>query len=166
VTYDDTRMRDAVESCREWTTDLVKKWDDLATSIARKIDHEKYDGEAMLDAWARTTRLTAETGVQMWAQALAVGRLLSGEQYERKKRDSDPFESPLSGATLELEGPLVGYETGQQMPADVDPGQLPEGQTTFVLHADTTDFPGDIYFGKVRASRGAETAHVEVDISF
>jgi hypothetical protein len=165
MTEAETRMADAVESYRSLTTVLVTKWGDLASSIADEMDSGEYDGKAMFDAWAKTTRLTAETGVQMWAEALAAARILSGEQYEPDKRHSDPCQSPLEGATLELEGPLVGLKTRKQLHAEVRPPTLEDGKTEFVVHADATGFPGDTYIGKVLASRGDQVARVDVWIT-
>ena len=129
------------------------------------MDGDEYDGKAMFDAWAKTARLTAETGVLMWAEAMAAARILSGEQYERDERDSDPRQSPLAGARLELEGPLVGHRTDKQLPAVVRPPKLGEGETTFVVHADTTYFPQDDYFGTVLASLDDQSARVDVWIT-
>ena len=69
--------------------ELVTKWDDLASSIAAKIDDDEYDGKAMLDAWAETTRLSAETSYLMWSEAMDAAATLSGRQYDRDVRHYD-----------------------------------------------------------------------------
>jgi hypothetical protein len=161
---EDTRMADVVESYRSLATYLVEKWGDLASKTAHKIDGDEYDSDTMLDACAKTTRLTAETGVLMWTEALAAAKILSGEQYERDVQE-EHFESPLPGAALELEGSLEGHKKHRHLAATVHPRQLADGDTNFVVQADATGFPSDDYLGTVRATRGAESVSVDVWIS-
>ena len=57
---------------------------------AAKIDADKYDGKEMADAWARSVRLTAQTGFLLWSEALDAGSILTGRQYAPYIVDSDP----------------------------------------------------------------------------
>ena len=158
----DTRMTEAVNGYRALADELATKWGDLASSIAAKIDADEYDGKAMLDAWAKSTRLYVETSYQMWSKALDAAAILSRRPGERHLVDSDPFESPLPGATLTVVEPLEG-KSGVLI-AKVDPSKLPEDETTFILSADATGYESDKYKGKVLASRGGDTALKKVFI--
>ena len=160
----DTRMSDAVHGYRVLADELTKKWGELASGIADGIDADEYDGEAMLDAWAKAMRLSAETNFLIWSEAVDAATILSGRQYDPDLVESHEFESPLPGATLELDGPLVGDSKGEELYAYVRPRKLAEGQTTFTVYADATGFPGDAYVGTVLASRGGQTESVEVFI--
>ena len=160
----DTPVTKAVTGYRELATELATKWGDLASVIATKIDADEYDGKAMFNAWAKATRLSVETSYLMWNEVMESAKTLSPRSGERYELPSDPFESPMPGATLEVDGPLVGQESQGVLTATVDPPKLPDGETTFVLHANATDCEGDTYKGRVLASRGGETRPVRVFI--
>jgi hypothetical protein len=160
----DTRVTKAVAGYRELATELATKWGDLASAIAEKIDADEYDGEAMFDAWAKATRLSVTTSYLVWNEAVEAAATLSRRPGERYETSSDPFESPMPGATLEVDGPLVGQESQGVLTATVDPSELEDGKTTFILHADATGCEGDTYKGTVLASRGGETRPKKVFI--
>src|SRR4051794_21561127 len=160
----EARVTKAVAGYRELATELATKWGDLASTIAAKIDSDEYDGKAMFDAWAKATRLSVETNYLMWNEAAEAAATLSFRPGQRHEIPSDPFESPLPGATLKVDGPLVGQASGGVLIAEVDPSQLPEGKTTFILRANVTDCEGDTYKGTVLASSGGETKPVKVFI--
>jgi hypothetical protein len=161
----DTRMTDAINGYRVLAQDLVTEWSELASSIAAKIDAEKYDGKAMFDAWAEVTRLSVRTSYLMWSEALDAAAILSSRPGEPNEVESDPFESPLPGATLAVKGPLVGKDTKDVLVATVHPEKLGDGERTFTLQADAAKCKGgDTYLGTVLASRGNETKPVEVFI--
>jgi hypothetical protein len=150
-------MTDAAKGYRKLGQDLVTKWSDLALDVAAKMDADKYDGKEMADAWAKSVRLTARTGYLLWSEALDAASILTGRQYDRYDVGSDPFESPLPGATLELEGPLIRpYPPLFMLFAEANPSQLHANQTTFILEADATYYPAGTYMGKVRATLGDE----------
>jgi hypothetical protein len=158
----DKRVTEAVAGYRELATQLVAQWGDLASGIADKIDQDKYDARAMLDAWADTTRLSAKTSYLMWNEAMEAAATLSTRPGERHEVDSPPFESPLPGATLAVQGPLVGQQSKCGLTATVHPDKLGDNETTFTLHADATGCAGDTYVGTVLATRGGETQTVPV----
>lgn len=161
---DDNRMTLAVNGYRELAEELATKWGDLASGIAAKIDAGEYDGKAMFDAWAKSTRLSVETNYLMWNEAMEAAAILSRRPGERHEVDSDPFESPLPGATLTMEGPLVGQDEKGILTAVVRPEKLEDDEATFTLHADATGCEGDTYLGTVLASRGGEAESVPVHI--
>ena len=160
----DTPVTKAVAGYRELAAELATKWGDLASAIATKIDNDQYDGKAMFDAWAKAARLSVETSYLMWNEAMEAAATLSPRPGGRYTLPSDPFQSPMPGATLEVDGQLVGQQSQGVLTATVDPAQLADGETTFVLHADATDCEGDTYKGTVLASRGDETRPVKVFI--
>ena len=160
----DTPVTKAVAGYRELATELATMWGDLASAIAKKIDADEYDGKAMFDAWAKATRLSVKTSYLMWNEAMEAATTLSPRTGERYKLPSDPFQSPIPGATLAVDGPLVGQESKGVLTETVDPLKLADGDRTFVLHADVTDCEGDTYKGTVLASRGDETQRVRVFI--
>ena len=160
----DTRVTKAVAGYGELATELATKWGDLASAIAKKIDADEYDGKAMFDAWAKATRLSVETSFLMWNEAVEAATTLSRRPGERYEVDSDPFESPLPGATLAVKNPLVGQASKGLLIAEVNPDKLGDGETTFTLHADATGCEGDTYKGTVLASRGDETQPKKVFI--
>lgn len=160
------RMTGAVKGYRKLGTELVTQWSDLALDVAAKIDAGKYDGKEVADAWARSVRLTGQTGYLLWSEALDAMSILSGRQYDRYKVDSDPFQSPFPGATLELEGPLTRfYPPPWMLVAKVCPPRLKGNQTTFTLEADATFHPAGTYMGKVRATHGDEHKLIDVFIT-
>jgi hypothetical protein len=162
----DTRMTDAINGYRVLAQDLVTEWSDLASRMAAKIDAEKYDGKAMFDAWAEATRLSVRTSYLMWNEALDAAAILASRPDEPNEVESDPFESPLPGATLAVKGRLVGRDSKDTLVAKVHPEKLGDRETTFTLLADATKCEGgDIYLGTVLASRGGETKPVEVFIT-
>lgn len=162
---DDTRMSDALEGYRVLGEELVTKWGDLGAGIAAKIDADEYDSEAMLDAWAKTMRLSAQTSFLMWSEALDAGAILSGSQYAPDIVHFDAY-SPLPGASLEPEGHFVGEKTGAELPSvKVRPSQLADGETKFTVYADATGLPKDIYWGNVRAWSGVDVEPVEVHLA-
>jgi hypothetical protein len=160
----DTPVTKAVAGYRELATELATKWGDLASIIATKIDADEYDSKAMFDAWAKATRLSVETSYLMLNEAVEAATTLSRRPSEGYKLPSDPFQSPMPGATLEIEGPLVGQQSQGVLTATVDPAKLADGETTFILHADATDCEADTYKGTVLASRGGEIRPVRVFI--
>jgi hypothetical protein len=145
-------MADAVAGYRVLASELVTRWSDLASGVAAKIDSDQYDAKAATKAWADTATLSAETGLLLWFEALDALSILTGSQYDRYLVESDDFESPVPGATLELEGPLRRAGMVGILPAEADPQKLPDGQTTFKLRADATYHQGGTYVGRVLAS--------------
>src|SRR5829696_4158882 len=95
-------MTKVVEGYRGLASDLADMWGDLASSVAARVDADEYDGDEMLRACARTPRLSVQTGFLIWNEAMEAAQALSGRQYERDPRESDPFYSPLPGATLDV----------------------------------------------------------------
>jgi hypothetical protein len=154
----------AVAGYRELATELATKWGDLASTIAAKIDADEYDGKEMFDAWAKATRLSVTTSYLLWNEAVEAAASLSRRPGERYEISSDPFQSPMPGAMLEVDGPLVGQQSKGVLTAKVDPPKLADGATTFSLHADATDCEADTYKGTVLASRGDETRPKKVFI--
>jgi hypothetical protein len=161
----DTRVTEAVAGYRKLATDLVAEWGDLASSIADKIDEDAYDGKAMRDAWLEAARLSVWTTYLMWNEAADAVAALSYRPGERYHLSSDPFESPLAGATLTVNGPLVGQQSRGMLIAKVDPSKLEAGEKTFTLYADVTGSDGDTYLGTVLAARGRESESVPVFIT-
>ena len=163
----ETRMTDAVKGYRDLATELATRWGKLASSVAAKIDADQYDAEAAHEACAKAARLTADTGGLLWFEALDAISILSGRQYAPYDVDSDPFESTLPGATLELEGPLIkqgGWPLVLLFP-EVRPPDLPGNQTEFTLHANAKFRPGGTYIGKVRATKGGASESIDVWIT-
>jgi hypothetical protein len=158
----ESRISDAVKGYRRLASELVTKWGELASDVAAKCDAEEYDSSAAMKAWARTTRLTAETGFLTWFEALDAIAILSGRQYSRYEA-KDRFDSGLPGADLTVSTPLRLGQTYAVLVAEVVPAKLPDGETWFELHADGTGRPGGTYVGKVTASKpGAESRYVDV----
>ena len=160
----ETRMRDAVKGYRKLGKQLVMEWNNLASGVAKKMDTGKYDGKEAADGWARSVRLTARTGYLLWSEALDAASILTGRQYERYYVSSDPFKSPLPGATLKLDHPSPGLipllrcSRREVCPKQGDP-------TTFTLEADATFHPAGTYMGKVRAMHGDEHKLIDVFIT-
>ena len=164
ITDNDSRVTEAVDGYRQLATQLVTQWGNLASGIAAKIDQDEYDGKAVVDAWAETARLSMKTSYLMWNEVVEAAATLSFRPGERYVAHSDPFQSPLPGATLAVDGPLVGQQSKGILIARVDQPELADGERTFSLHADATDCEGDTYKGTVLASRGGKTLPVKVFI--
>jgi hypothetical protein len=160
----DTRVRQVVASYRKLAEELATSWGDLAAGIAEKVDQDEYDGKAMLDAWNKTARLSLKTNYQLWDHALGAAAVLGRREGERYEVHSPTFHSPLPGATLTVQGELVGRQSRGALVATVDPQKLAEGATAFRLRADATSCGGDTYVGKVLASGGGEPEPVDVYI--
>lgn len=160
----DTRMSDALDGYCVLANELQKDWGKLASSVADKIDKGKYGSEEMLDAWVQTMRLTAQTGMKMYSEALDAAEILSGSQYAPVLVDSDPFENPLPGATLTLKGSLVGLLTRAELVAELNPPWQENGKEFFTVHANLTGYSGDVYRGLVLATRSDGSQSIDVFI--
>jgi hypothetical protein len=158
-------VRQVVAGYRMLAEELAASWGDLAAGIAESIDRDEYDSKAMLNAWNKTVRLSLKTNYMLWNQALGAAAVVGRAGGERYVVSSPTFDSPLPGATLTVQGELVGRQTKGRLVATVDPPELAEGATAFTLHADATDCEGDVYCGTVLASRGDEPQPVEVYVA-
>ena len=161
---DDTRMSDALDGYFVLAKELQNDWGKLASTVADKIDKGTYDGEEMLDAWVQTMRLTAQTALKMYSEALDAAEILSGSQYAPVEVDSDPFENPLPGATLALNGPLIGLRTREELVATLNLPWRENGKEFFTVHANATGYAGDVYLGSVLATRSDGSQSIKVFI--
>jgi hypothetical protein len=112
--------------------------------------------------------LTVESGFLLASEALDAAAILSGGERQPHLVDSVAFSSPLRGAALTLDGPLVNsFNTDQLATAVVTirPAQLAAAAADFTLHADATGHHGGTYWGTVRATAPAAQDLVTVWIT-
>jgi hypothetical protein len=158
-------ITEVVEDYTELGTWLVQRWSAHASKVATRLDAGDYDADSAAADLAACASLAAESWARVAWEAIDAAAILTGQEYEPEVIDSDPFSSPIPGATLTLQGPLVGA-FGNELPTDVIeiiPSQLGPNATQFRLRADATGHPGGTYLGRVVASKpGRADAGVRV----
>src|SRR6266498_6075528 len=161
-------LEDVVHGYTTLAEDLVERWSEHASTVATKLDAGTYDADSAVADLAACATLATESGLLLASEALDALAVATGRQYAPVIVDSDPFWSPLKGATLTLNGPLVdGF--GVRLPVNVInviPPKLDPEATEFSLRANATGYPGGTYVGKVVASKpGSEDQKVTVWIT-
>src|SRR5439155_12409379 len=116
---------------------------DRASTVASKLDDGSYDADSAVADLAACATLATESGLLLASEALDALAVLTGRQYAPLIVDSDPFSSPLKGATLEVDGPLVdGFGVGLPVSViNVIPHTLAPDATEFSLRANATGYP-------------------------
>jgi hypothetical protein len=157
-------MDEAIEGYAETAKDLVGKWRDYASGVARNMQSGYTANRASADLGTAVT-LAIETGARLTWEAVDAMATLTDAPNRPHYVNSQEFEAP-EGATLKLEGNLTD-RTGDILPdrrVTVIPGQLGSRETRFILRADAAGCPAGVYRGKVSASTGGAPEGVDVHI--
>jgi hypothetical protein len=151
-------LAEVVQGYSELASFLLKRWTEHASKVAERLDDGSYDADSAAADLATSVSLTVESGFLLASEALDAAAILSGGQRQPHLVDSVAFSSPLPGAALTLEGPLVNSLGTDQLPAEavmIKPSQLAAAAADFMLRADATGHRGGTYWGTVRATAPA-----------
>jgi hypothetical protein len=155
----------AVRDYSALASSLLEHWSEHASSVASKLDEGTYDADTAAADLAVTATLAAESGLRLAFGALDALATLTGRQCEPHVVRSDAFDTKLSGATLELVGPLVNGLGSDSLPASViqiEPSVLDPLETEFRLRTDATGRRAGAYAGAVEASTAGQSESVPV----
>ena len=146
-------------------SELVTKWGDHADAIATKVRAGNYGADDAVSDLTKWGAIAAESYYLVVNEAVEAIAICSGSQGEPYDIESDPYDSPLPGATLQLVDPLT-EPFGDVIPVSavtVAPTPLAQGATQFRFRTNATGRPGTLYRGVVRASDAAgATADIPV----
>lgn len=148
-------LAEVVQGYSELASFLLNRWTEHASNVAARLDDGSYDADSAAADVAKSVSLTVESGFLLASEALDAAAILSGGQGRPHLVDSVAFSSPLPGAALTLEGPLVNTLDTDHLPAAVvtiRPPQLAAAAADFALRADATGHHGGTYWGTVRAT--------------
>src|SRR5688572_27014536 len=148
---------DIVQGYVDLASDLLERWTTQAGKVASKLDSRSYKPDTAMADLAATATLATETGFLFASEALEALAICTERERGPYYVDSDPFYSPAPGATLQLEGPLVGLgAVPDQLPVSVieilPSSALGPNDTEFRLQANATGHQGITYAGRVTAS--------------
>jgi hypothetical protein len=161
-------LAEVVQGYSELASFLLQRWTVHASKVAARLDDGSYDADSAAADLAKSISLTVESGFLLASEALDSAAILSGGQRKPHMVDSVGFTSPLPGAALTLEGPLVNGLDTDQLPAAVmtiRPAQLAAAAADFALRADATGHDAGTYWGTVRATAPAAQHLVTVWIT-
>ena len=161
-------LAEVIQGYSELASFLLKRWTEHASKVAERLDDGSYDADSGAADLATSASLTVESWFLLASEALDAAAILSGGQRQPHLVDSVAFWSPLPGAALTLEGPLVNTLDTDQLPAAVvtiRPAQLAAAAADFTLRADATGHHGGTYWGTVRATAPAAQDLVTVWIT-
>lgn len=158
-------LAEVVQGYSELASFLLKRWTEHASKVAERLEDGSYDADSAAADLAKSMSLTVESGFLLASEALDAAAILSGGQRQPHLVESVAFPSPLPGAALALEGPLVNTLNTDQLPAEVVTIRQAAGAADFTLCADTTGHHGGTYWGTVRATAPAAQDPVPVWIT-
>jgi ribosomal protein L18 len=159
-----TPFSDLLSSYADLTSSLAEKWRAHAANVASKVERPGYKLDHAVSDLAATAALATETGYLLAAQAFEAVSVVAAP-LERNVVFSEPFQSPLPGATLALEGQQLINGFGDILPASIvaiQPPQLKAGETEFVVRADATGRRAGTYVGRVTTVAAGASDHVVV----
>jgi hypothetical protein len=159
-----TPFSDLVRSYADLTSSLAEKWRAHAAHVASKVERPGYKVDHAVSDLAATASLATETGYLLAAQAFEAVSVLAAP-LERNIVFSEPFQSPVPGASLALDGQQLINGFGDTLPASIvaiQPPQLKAGETEFVVRADATGRRAGTYVGKVTTVAAGASGHVDI----
>ncbi|HXD59959.1 MAG TPA: hypothetical protein VN606_18680 [Thermoleophilaceae bacterium] len=159
-----TPFTDLLRSYADLTSSLAEKWRTHAANVASRVERPGYKVDHAVSDLAATASLATETGYLLAAQAFEAVSVLAAP-LERNVVFSEPFQSPLPGATLALDGQQLINGFGETLPASIvaiQPPQLGSGETEFIIRADATGRHAGTYLGKVTTVTPGASDHVDV----
>jgi hypothetical protein len=158
-------MDEVIEGYAETTKDLVKKWRDYASGVARNLETGYSANRASADLGTAVS-LAIETGARLSWEVFDAMAAISDAPNRPHRVESEEFFAP-KGAKLTLKGDLTN-RPGNTLAASrvtVIPSQLASEDSRFKLSADAAGCPAGVYRGTVLASTsGAPPEEVEVQI--
>jgi len=148
-------------------SELVTRWGDHADAVATKVKAGDYGADDAVNDLAKCAFIATEGGFLVVNEAVEAIAVCSGSHDEPYEVESQPYDSPLPGATLQLAGALTeGF--GDAIPVSavtIVPAPLDPGQTRFRLHVNASGRRAAIYRGVVHAADAAgATADINVKV--
>jgi hypothetical protein len=159
-----TPFSDLLRGYADLTSALAEKWRTHAAHVASRVERPGYKVDHAVSDLAATAALATETGYLLAAQAFEAVSVVAAP-FERNVVFSEPFQSPLPGATLAVDGQHLINGFGDTLPASIvaiQPPQLKAGETEFVVRADATGHRAGTYVGKVTTVAAGASDHVDV----
>jgi hypothetical protein len=149
----------------QFASERAEAWGALAADVAGRIESGGYRANDIVGDLGKAAFIAGQSWFFLASETLDAVALIAVARLGLI--DSDPFESPLAGASLTVSEPLT-EAFGAVLPQEdviIVPIVLASGATTFRLCVDAEGHAGGSYEGTVTASVGGASQDVPVNIS-
>lgn len=153
---------EVMEGYADTTKELIHKWSDYASHVAKHLD-SGYDADRASADLGTAVSLAIETGARLTWEAVDAFATFVDAPNRAVYVESEQFSTRYKGAKLTLKD--LKDRAGDTLPAAraaVIPPQLGPDDSTFKIRANIAGCPAGIYRGNVSASTANQAEEVPV----
>jgi hypothetical protein len=158
-------MSDVFDSYNSLASTMFDRWSRLGSRAASRVGAGTYRPSYAADDAALGATIAAESAWMWTAWTWEAFAKLAGLDGEPNTVESDPFESKLAGATLELCPPFVRGPGLEELPVSCLTIRPRPEDEEFTLYADGSGYCGGTYVGEVKATAAGKTETIPVWIT-